>query len=119
MSASAAAVVAAFRREADDFIHDDSLTLPTPDYCEWAFRLASEVESLLQQVGELAAITPRQREVLGQVLADAIAYRDPSGICPECDRHPAGLCEGHAEDLDKTDAYFELGRQLGIEADHD
>jgi transcriptional regulator with XRE-family HTH domain len=64
-----------------------------------------------------AGSRPAHGEVLGQALADAIAYRDPTGICPDCDTHPAGLCEAHAGDLDKTDAYIELGRQLGIELD--
>jgi hypothetical protein len=60
-----------------------------------------------------------ERAILRQALADAIAYRDPSGICPDCDVHPAGLCSDHAADLDKTDAYIALGRQLGIDVDHD
>jgi hypothetical protein len=55
-------------------------------------------------------------EVIGQVFADAICFRDPQGICPDCDEHPAGLCEDHAADLDRTDAYIALAGQLGIEA---
>jgi hypothetical protein len=55
--------------------------------------------------------------VLGHALADAIAYRDPAGTCTYCDEHPAGLCEDHAADLDKTDAYLSLARQLGTEAE--
>lgn len=47
---SAQAVVADFRRAADEFIHDDDLTLPTPGYCDWAFRLASELQSVLEQL---------------------------------------------------------------------
>jgi hypothetical protein len=58
-----------------------------------------------------------QGAVLGQVLADAIAYRDPSGACADCEQHPAGLCQDHAEDLDRTDAYLALARDLGIEVD--
>jgi hypothetical protein len=62
-------------------------------------------------------MTPAQLEILGQALADAITYRDPSGACADCDAHPAGLCKDHAADLDRTDAYLELAGQLGIEVD--
>ena len=56
-----------------------------------------------------------QREVLGQALADAIACRTPDSFCTGCEDHPAGLCDDHAADLDLTDAYLALGRELGIE----
>jgi len=56
-----------------------------------------------------------QREVPGQALADAIACRTPDSFCTGCEDHPAGLCEDHAADLDLTDAYLALGRELGIE----
>ena len=56
-----------------------------------------------------------QREVLGQALADAIACRTPDSFCTCCEDHPAGLCDDHAADLDLTDAYLALGRELGIE----
>jgi hypothetical protein len=62
-----------------------------------------------------ARITPQQAATLGQVLADAIAWREPSGACADCDKHPAGLCADHAADLDRTDAYLALARQLGAE----
>jgi hypothetical protein len=58
-----------------------------------------------------------QREVIGQALADAIEYRTPPADCEDCDAHPAGLCNDHAADLDLTDAYLALGRELGIEVD--
>jgi len=56
-----------------------------------------------------------RREVLGQALADAIACRTPDSSCTACEDHPAGLCDDHAADLDLTDAYLALGRELGIE----
>jgi hypothetical protein len=62
-------------------------------------------------------LTDRDEVILGQALADAIAYRTPQGSCPDCDVHPAGLCEDHADDLDRTDAYLYLARQLGIEVE--
>jgi hypothetical protein len=64
-----------------------------------------------------AGLTPAQRDLLGQALADAVARREPSGFCEDCEAHPAGLCPGHAGDLDLADAYVALGRQLGIGAD--
>ncbi len=49
------------------------------------------------------------------------AMRSPTatraGACPDCEAHPAGLCGGHAKDLDRTDAYLALARVLGIEVD--
>jgi hypothetical protein len=58
-----------------------------------------------------------QLAALGQALADAISYREPSGFCADCEASPAGLCDDHAGDLDKTDAYLALARDLGIEVD--
>jgi hypothetical protein len=58
-----------------------------------------------------------QREVLGQALGDAIEQRTPSGICADCESTSAGLCEPCSGDLDLTDAYLELARELSIEVD--
>jgi hypothetical protein len=40
-------------------------------------------------------------------------YRQPAGLCADCDGHPAGLCAPHVADLDRADAYAALARQLG------
>jgi hypothetical protein len=84
-------------------------------------RECAELRRLLGQVldviDQAPALTEMQRIVLGQVLADAIAYREPTGLCRDCEAHPAGLCEDHAEDLDKTDAYLALARHFGIEVE--
>jgi hypothetical protein len=64
------------------------------------------------------ALAEGQREVLAQVLADAIEYRDlrvNSGHCADCEDHPADLCDDHAADLNLTDAYLALAAELGIE----
>jgi hypothetical protein len=58
---------------------------------------------------------PEQLATLGQALADAISYREPSGFCAGCEASPVGLCEDHVADLDRTDAYRALARDLGIE----
>jgi hypothetical protein len=71
----------------------------------------------LADVVSAVALDDGQREVLAQALADAIAYRHPSGFCPGCEVHPAGLCDDHAAHLDLADAYLALGREFGIEAD--
>jgi hypothetical protein len=63
------------------------------------------------------ALTPDQRVVLRQVLADAIAYREPAGACIDCDASPVSLCDDHAGDLDRTDAYLALAGSLGIEVE--
>jgi hypothetical protein len=56
-----------------------------------------------------------QREVLAQALGDAIEYRTPEGFCADCEMRPEGLCNDHAADLDLTDAYIALSRELGLE----
>jgi hypothetical protein len=71
------------------------------------------------QPGPLCQAKPAgdQLAILGQALADAIEYRQPAGLCADCDDHPAGLCTPHAADLDRADDYAALARQLGTEAD--
>jgi len=63
------------------------------------------------------ALSPAAHAVVGQALADAITCRDPAGFCPDCETSEAGLCADHAEDLDRTDAYLAVARDLGIEVD--
>jgi hypothetical protein len=82
-------------------------------------RETAELCKLLGQVLDYVDSHPAadegQREVLARALADAVAYRDPDGHCLDCAGHPAGLCDEHAADLDLTDAYLALGKELGIE----
>ena len=82
----------------------------------WIGRLRTAVEQLL----DVAAPAPGgldngQREVLGQLVADGLDYRTPEGFCEDCDVRPEGLCCDHAADLDLTDAYLALARELSIE----
>jgi hypothetical protein len=87
-----------------------------PAWQVWAQRLSESVASLLDAPAE-ARLALHQPVVLVQALADAIEYRTPGADCADCDASPAGLCQDHAEDLDKTDAYLALARVLGIEAE--
>jgi hypothetical protein len=108
---AAAAALADFRRESDAFGVDGALV----------YRLAAELGSVLDQLeaedAPVLVLTAGNEAVLEQALADAVAYRYPAGACPLCDQHPAGLCEDHADDLDRTDAYLALARDLGLEMD--
>ena len=52
---AAAAALGDFRRAADAFIDDPTRTVPRPDYSLWAFRLASELLSILQRLETEAA----------------------------------------------------------------
>jgi len=72
-------------------------------------RLLAEIDRQALTAGDLT--------ILGQALADAVSYRDPAGSCPDCDTHPAELCQDHAADLDQADAYLALADSLGIEMD--
>lgn len=83
----------------------------------WIGRLRQALSSLVDgwPAGAAGGMDHGQREVLGQALADAIEYRTPEADCAECDTRPEGLCCDHAADLDLTDAYIALARELGIE----
>jgi hypothetical protein len=109
---AAAAVLGDFRRADDDYLDQGCAR---PDYSSWAHRLASALGSVLD--GQAPALTPHQREVMAQAIGDGITYRDPAGACLDCEAHPAGLCEDHAADLDRTDAYLTLARELDLEVD--
>jgi hypothetical protein len=76
-----------------------------------------QLGQVLDVVRANVSLSDDQLVLLGQVIADAVTYRDPSGVCPDCDASPAALCDDHAEDLDRTDAYLALARDLGIEVD--
>jgi hypothetical protein len=52
---------------------------------------------------------------LGQALADAVSYRDPSGACPDCEASPSGLCLDHEAGAGKAGSYRALARDLGVE----
>jgi hypothetical protein len=116
---AAAAVLADYRRwERGEAINAGGIF----DWQTAAMRLAAELRSLLERAGTEQAspvliLSESSEAVLGQALADAIAHRTPQGICPDCDAHPAGLCDDHAGDLDTTDAYLALARELGIEVE--
>jgi hypothetical protein len=60
------------------------------DWAVWAGRLAAAVRSLLEMTG--AVLDPVQLASLGLALADAVEYRQPTGLCADCDSHPSGLC---------------------------
>ncbi|HUK72223.1 MAG TPA: hypothetical protein VLW50_26225 [Streptosporangiaceae bacterium] len=60
-------------------------------------------------------LTDAQRELLTRMASDACAYRRPGLFCNDCDDAPSGLCPDHEEDLDLTDAYIRLVRDLGGE----
>jgi hypothetical protein len=81
----------------------------------WIGRLRTALAELAA-VASPGGMDTGQREVVGQALADAIASRSTEP-CVDCVEHPAGLCNDHAADLDLTDAYIALGRELGIEVD--
>jgi hypothetical protein len=112
---AASAVLGDFRRaEAADADWNG----PAMPWATWADRLASMLGAVLDVAGHAPALTGQQIEVLGQVLADAIDYRDPGGgACWDCGNAPDGYCGDHAADIDKTDAYLQLARSLGIEVE--
>jgi hypothetical protein len=89
--------------------------LPRPAVVRLAAELRRQLGQVLDAMQADVALTDDQLVTLGQALADAITYRDPQGICTTCDATPGELCDDHADDVDKTDAYLQLARELGIE----
>jgi hypothetical protein len=60
-------------------------------------------------------VSPAQRELLRQALADAVYYRDPPVECSACEVRD-GLCDQCAAELARARSYLALGRELGMEA---
>jgi len=85
----------------------------------------SIAETAASRVRELSAddnsrdrrpiLTDAQRHLLTRMASDACAYRRPGLFCHDCDDAPSGLCPDHEGDLDLTDAYIRLVRDLGGE----
>lgn len=60
------------------------------------------------------ALTPEQAGLLGEVFADALAYRfDPETSCAGCEAD-ARLCPDHASDYARAMAYETLAGDCGI-----
>ena len=53
---AAAAVLADFKRETGKYLDDPAKATPRPDYSMWAWRLASELGSVLQRLDDEAEI---------------------------------------------------------------
>jgi hypothetical protein len=64
----------------------------------------------------LDGLTEEQRQVLGQMAADAIAAREPSGDCSDCEPDGA-LCADHEADLARADGYHRTASVLGLDLD--
>ena len=77
-------------------------------------RLLAEID---RQPAARPALTAADFGILGQALADAIAYREPSWPCSDCGLHRDGRCPDHAADQARTGAYLALAGSLGIEVD--
>ena len=107
--AERAARVTAATAALGDFRRFEDGSATWGDWAMWAGRLAAALGSVLS-----VELGPAQLAALGDALADAIDRCEPSGFCADCEKHPAGLCEHHAADLGRCDAYLTLARQLGI-----
>lgn len=116
--AELAARVTPARAVLGDYRSDAARPGDGTDWQSWAYRLASMLGAVLD--GHALALTPEQLATLGQALGDAITYREAAAsdfACADCDVHAARLCADHAADHDKTDAYLQMARTLGIEVD--
>jgi hypothetical protein len=84
--------------------------------CAELRRLLGQVLAVIAERGDVSP-TPEQRATIALALVDGISWRNHRAAqdCADCDRHPEGLCEPHARDLDQAAAYEALGRSLGLE----
>jgi hypothetical protein len=100
------------------------LPQPVPD----AFRAVAEFLATPETSGDAAHIvlrwlrraaaaglTARQRKLLGQALADAVAWRENPDYCGGCAKQSPERCPVHAADKALADAYPALAHELGIE----
>ena len=65
--------------------------------------------------GQAAVLSADQREVLGRALADALSYRTQTAGAPGVTSTQPGCATTTPRDLELTDAYLALARELGIE----
>jgi hypothetical protein len=83
--------------------------------------LVRECAELRRQLGLVLdlidglALTPEQRALVLDALADAAGWRELRGtaVCQACAEHPAELCSEHQADLDRVDAYRALAARIG------
>jgi len=66
---AAAAVLADFKRATDAYLDDPVKAAPRPDYSMWAWRLSSELRSVLQRLDDEAAPLPAAAAQLAEVRA--------------------------------------------------
>jgi hypothetical protein len=59
-------------------------------------------------------LTEEGRETLTVALADAVDYREPRGVCADCDKALGGHCGDHAADQDLADRYRRLAASFGL-----
>ena len=105
---------ASVRRLLAEALEHVRLLLHSSDEADMHEDLMDEA-GLTEHLGTQVVVSPGQLEVIGQALANAIAYRTPEGFCRDCEDSPSGLCLDHAADLDRTDSYLALGRELNVE----
>ena len=94
--------------------------LPAADDTDTPWYWIGRLRVALQSLADVAApggMDTGQREVLAATIVDAVRYRTPEALCEDCETRPEGLCDECAADLDLTDAYLALGRELGIQVD--
>ena len=60
-------------------------------------------------------LTPRDRRLLLAALADAALHREQRAAapCEACESADAGMCDGHADDVDQAEQYRALARRIG------
>ena len=51
------------------------------------------------------------RELIRQLVDDAVAWREPSGSCADCEAQD-GVCDDHRGDVAQVSAYYQLLDEL-------
>ena len=120
---SAGAVLGDFHRQADAYLAGDVDEAALPDWCGLAYRLATELRSILEQLAAgtalagdgTARLSPADLATVLAALADAAdtLERRAAEPCGDCAASPAEACEPHLDSLDTATAYRALARKLG------
>jgi hypothetical protein len=115
---AAAAVLADFKRDADDFVRGRAPEPAKPSYVDWAFRLSRELQSLLDITAPAGGYLTAAglADVLDALAAAAEHKREIAAHCPDCDASPSDLCETCSARLERAAEYDRLAETLRSQA---
>jgi hypothetical protein len=81
----------------------------------WEPATCAVIAGLITRAGQTPALTDAQRATVLIALADTETYvtERAAAWCDACESAPEGACHEHVDDLDQTDRYRQLAREIG------